>query len=52
MARPNGATMHDTWNAGFEYPAMAALKIAERRGYKISVVKKKGELSRHIAKRA
>ena len=34
FTRPNGATMHDTYNAGFEYPAMAALKIAERRASK------------------
>jgi len=52
LTRKDGATMHDTWNVGFEYPAMLALKIAERRGYKTSVVKKKGELSRYIAKRA
>jgi hypothetical protein len=34
--------MHDIWNAGFEYPAMAALKIFERRGYKVSVKKVPG----------
>lgn len=49
--RPDGATMHDTWNAGFVYPAMAALKIAERHGYKTRVVKRKGELTRYYAKR-
>ena len=37
-------TMHDIWNAGFEYPAMAALKIFERRGYKVSVKKVPGPL--------
>ena len=36
--------MHDIWNAGFEYPAMAALKIFERRGYKVSVKKVPGPL--------
>jgi hypothetical protein len=52
FTRPNGATVHDTMEAGFNYPAMAALRIAERRGYKTSVVKKPGELSQYIAKRA
>ena len=52
FTRPDDATMHDTFNAGFAYPAMAALKIAERRGLKTSVIKKKGELTRYIAKRA
>ena len=52
FVRPEGATMHDTWNAGYAYPAATALKIAERRGLKTSVVKKKGELTRYIAKRA
>jgi hypothetical protein len=52
MCRPTGASMHDLWNAGFKYPAMAALKIAERRGLKTSVIKKKGELTRYCAKRA
>lgn len=54
FTRPNGATMHDTVEAGFKYPAKAALKIAERRGYKINVVPKKngsGELTRYIARR-
>jgi hypothetical protein len=36
--------MHDIWNAGFEYSAMAALKIFERRGYKVSVEKVLGLL--------
>jgi hypothetical protein len=52
MSRPNGATMHDTYNAGFEYPAMAAVKIVERRGYKVSKKKEAGALTRYIAKRA
>ena len=52
FTRPNGATMHDTYNAGFEYPAMAALKIAERRGFKTNVIKKSGELTRYIARKA
>jgi len=52
MTRKDGATMHDTWNAGFEYPAKAALRIVENQGFKTSVVKKKGELTRYFAKRA
>ena len=52
MSRPNGATIHDTWNAGFGYAAMAAVKIVERRGYKVSKKKEQGELTRYIAKRA
>jgi hypothetical protein len=35
FTQKGGCTMHDIWNAGFEYPAMAALKIFERRGYKV-----------------
>jgi hypothetical protein len=38
--------------AGFEYPAMAALRIAERRGLKVITKKVPGELTRDIAKRA
>ena len=52
LTRPEGATMHDTWNAGFEYPAMAAVKIVERRGYKVSKKKEQGELTRYIAKKS
>jgi hypothetical protein len=52
MSRPNGATMHETWNAGFEAPVMAAVRIVERRGYKVSKKKEAGELTRYIAKRA
>jgi hypothetical protein len=42
FTQKGGCTMHDIWNAGFEYPAMAALKIFERRGYKVSVKKVPG----------
>jgi len=52
MARPQGATMHDTYNAGFHFAAMAAVRIVERRGYKVSKKKEQGELTRYIAKRA
>jgi hypothetical protein len=52
MSRPDGATLHDLWNSGFQQPSVFALKIAERHGLKTSIVKKKGELTRYIAKRA
>ncbi len=51
MSRPTGATIHDTWNAGFYFPVMAAVKIAERRGLKVKKDKKPGELTRYIAHR-
>jgi len=44
FTQKGGCTMHDIWNAGFEYPAMAALKIFERRGYKVSVKEVPGPL--------
>ncbi len=50
MTRPTGATMHDTWKAGFKYPAMQALKYVEHQGYKTKVVHKPGELTRYFAK--
>jgi hypothetical protein len=52
FTRPNGATVHDTMEAGFKFPAMTALKIAERRGLKVTTKKVPGELTRYIAKRA
>jgi hypothetical protein len=54
LTRPEGATMHDTYNAGYHYPAVFALKIAATRGYKTSIIKPKvkGELTRYVAKRA
>jgi hypothetical protein len=53
FSRPNGATITDISEAGFKYAAMAALKIAERRGLKTSVKKPgPGELMRYYAKRA
>jgi len=48
--RPDGATLHDTWNAGYHFPAMAAVKIAKRRGLKVKIIKKKGELTRYVAR--
>jgi hypothetical protein len=51
MARKDGATLTDIKKAGWKFPAIVALKIAERRGYKVSVKKPKpGELTRYVAK--
>jgi len=50
FTRLNGATLTDT--VGFKCPAMAALKIAERRGYKVTTNKVPGELTRYIARKA
>jgi hypothetical protein len=52
MTRPNGATITDIQEAKFKAAAMQALKIVGRRGYKTNVVKKAGELTRYVAKRA
>jgi hypothetical protein len=52
FSRPNGATITDVGNAGFKYSAIAALKIAERRGYKVNVKKQPGELTCYFAKKA
>jgi hypothetical protein len=52
MTRPNGATITDIADAGFKCASMQALKIAERRGLKVRVDKKPGELTRYIAKKA
>ncbi len=38
--------------AGFRYPAMAALRIAERHDYKTNVIKESGELTRYVARKA
>jgi hypothetical protein len=52
FSRPDGATMHDTYNAGWPYSAKSAVKIAERRGLKITTKKELGELKRYIARPA
>jgi hypothetical protein len=52
MTRPTGATITDLADAGFKYASIQALKIAERRGLKVRVDKKPGELTRYIAKKA
>lgn len=51
MSRPTGATVSDFTKAGYKYPAMQALKIAERRGLKVSTKKPEGELTNYYAKR-
>ena len=48
----NGCDMHETWNAGFEAPAMAAVKIGERTWLQVSKKKEPGQLIRYIAKRS
>ena len=50
--RPQGATLADVVAAGANRPAMMALRMFERRGYKTSVVKKEGEVTRYIARKA
>jgi hypothetical protein len=52
ISRPTGATLADLKEAKFNASAIQALRLVERRGYKTSVVKKPGELTRYIAKRA
>jgi hypothetical protein len=52
MTRPKGATLAEIKAAKFKAAAMAALKIVERRGYKTNVVKKDGELTRYVARKA
>jgi hypothetical protein len=44
MVRKDGATIQDFQGVdGFNIPSMAALKIAERHGYKTSAVKEPGK---------
>lgn len=50
FVRPNGVTLDDVRFAN--RPAMMCLKPFERRGYKISVVKKEGEPTRCLARKA
>jgi hypothetical protein len=49
FTQKGGCTMHDTFNAGFKYPAIQALKMFEKRGYKVNVVKKAGALTVYSA---
>jgi hypothetical protein len=52
FVRPTGATLADVVDSGFKYPAIQALRIAERRGYKTSVKKQPGELTCYFARKA
>jgi tRNA U34 5-carboxymethylaminomethyl modifying GTPase MnmE/TrmE len=52
FTRPTGATVQDVAEVKFYGPAIAALRIVERRGYKTNVIKKSGELSRYVARKA
>ena len=42
FTQKGGCTMHDTYNAGYAYPAAQALKMFEKRGYKVSTKKEPG----------
>jgi hypothetical protein len=52
FTRPTGATVQDVAETKFYGPAIAALRIAERHGFKTSTKKEPGELTRYYAKRA
>ena len=52
FTRASGATVHDTMEAGFKAPAIAALRIVERKGYKVSSKKVPGQLTSYFAKRS
>jgi hypothetical protein len=51
LMRPGGATQQDIATTKFYGPAIAAMRIVERRGYRTKVVKPKtaGELTRYVA---
>lgn len=51
MLKKDGATIHDFVKAGFNQPAMAAVKAAKRRKFKTKIVHKAGELTRYQASR-
>lgn len=50
MKRANGATLADFAEIGFNQPAMAAVKAAERRGMKVEVKKEEGARTKYIAR--
>jgi hypothetical protein len=52
FTRANGATVHDTMEAGFKAPAIAALRIVERKGDKVSSKKVPGELTVYTARKS
>jgi len=49
FTQKGGCTMHDTYNAGYAYPAAQALKMFEKRGYKVSTKKEPGQLTVYSA---
>lgn len=49
MLRNVGATLHDFIEAGYSWPAMGIVKMAERNGFKTSVKKVPGEPTRYFA---
>jgi CO dehydrogenase/acetyl-CoA synthase alpha subunit len=51
LQRENGCTLTDIKNAGYAWPAMSVLKMAERNGMKTSSKKVAGELTRYFARR-
>jgi hypothetical protein len=52
LSRPNGCTRVDLNEVEFPASSMTALRIAERKGFKTSAVKKPGELTIYKAVRA
>jgi hypothetical protein len=50
MKRANGATLADFAALGFNQPAMAACKAAERRGLKVEIRKEEGTPKRYLAR--
>jgi hypothetical protein len=51
LCRENGATLADMQAAGYNWPAQAVLKMAERNGFKTSQKKTEGERTRYFARR-
>jgi len=49
FTQKGGCPMHDTYNAGYAYPAAQALKMFEKRGYKVSTKKERGQLTVYSA---
>ena len=49
LTRKDGATLADLGKAGFKYPAIMALRIAERHGLKTKIVKPEEGFKRYIA---
>jgi valyl-tRNA synthetase len=52
LSRPEGATRADLNQIEFPASSVAALRIAERHGFKVRIDKKDGEFKRYIATKA